>query len=483
MRSDLGTRDAQILYLFKSIKSVVAADAHAFTQKIFPALLENDVGDFGAASGAVDELCALALRFGSHGTACGAKADAPAAGFGREMDFVMAKSDFVIKKAGVAACACVLDCVAALLFKFADVRTKQCVEALIYLAETHDCAIFDGLSAKFGAKGDVALELLLVKLRLISDGRICADACTCRAGDCAAEKENAPENAKAPLRAAPSRESVRAAAKSAILAFPRADWQSARFVLKNAIEFVRIAPDAELFLLVAELAQTHAQLFLGSAPGLRAEALRPDVDFVLRRMAARSAHRAQALACLGKDSAGDLFAAWLAESGEEAQKSKCFRFFIEKNAATVAAFLFLWDAGDKAALVACLDEIFAVHAFCEDVDAICAALQSLRVSPAAADAREDAPTAGAALCACVLHAAHNFPAALVAELRVLQRVDAATRKAAIAALLQQKWRDRKEFLTKVAESKSTFTPAELEMVAVLKSDKVFLVREMAKELL
>lgn len=534
MFEELSNKDAQLLYLFKSIRSLAASDSHLFKTKVFPVLMGHRVQDSGLAITIVDELRSLALKYCGRCVPCeetllsqrpfgegrpGLSGETPPES---EMGFVIRKSGLAIVPEQSSVCFCVLECVRRLLFKFLKFRAKHCVETLLYLAEKYSCDIFEELVEEFWDKKDVQLEILLAGLRLVREGRLCEDRCGCPVVGCTgfedgedpgtedlaffAKAEGDPSqkatSAEEPGPSSPgpwrrTAEHILCETRRAILAFPLDDHQSTRFVLKNTIDFLGIAVDSDLFLLMHSLSERHTAFFLESVHKLRTPAYDPDLDWILRRLATAPGTRARAFLSLRRCSNPDVYAAWVSEPGEEGPKSRCLHLFLEDSELSLWTFLRLWKTGEKGALVQCLGRVLGTYVALfsrkvgedgeDGMGDICASLESLSVEPDLLRMRSlaDVPSAGKALEECVRYAALNHPGPFLEDLGVFEHLSTVLRKSVFAILLHQKWRHRKALLLKLKTSGESdiLTEEETCLIRKLKDDRVFIVREMAKDLL
>ena len=594
MFEDFGNRDAQIVYLFKSIKSVVSSDSHVFREEVFPVLMQQSVQDCSLAMEVVEELRALALRYGRCHVPCGETLlserpfgdteDFPGTGLGEDLRFVLRKSSLEMKAKRERVCCCVPGCIERLLFKFIKHRTKHCVETLLFLAENYDCSIFGRLLAEFEEKKDVRLEILVAGLRLVKGNRLCGERCRCSERDPVlvsgseakggaeifgedgafpgdepqkAEKKAAQGGTEAHFSAEgdagaaePAKgcsrvgeEVIAEQIKTTLKQFPLAENHSSRFVLKNAIEFLGLVVDSELFLLMHSLLHKHTALFIENMHKLRLEEYQKDLDEIFRKLARNPSLRKQAFLSLRAERAKDIYMEWIGEVGEEDSKSKCFHLFMEEDELSLWIFVYLWKTGDKEALARCVGravETYAAlfcrkigdvpektdvenrsnsqgeaeqaegtgqekdaekedgatpeHSFSEkratdegssDVEGICDTLKDLSINPLLLEmkARVGDSSIEDVLGECVSYSAMNFPGSLLRQLGVLQCLSTEFRKSTIQVMLHQKWRDRKEFLVQTGHRKQIFTEEEMEIIGELRSDRVFIVREMAKDVL
>lgn len=431
MFDELSSKDSQLLYLFKSIRSVVSSDAHVFKESIFPVLMENNVQDYGIVISIVDELRLLTVKYcqcyvpcdrtllserpfekeaSENERSCAVEDTMEATlhaencqetSVGGELGFVMRKSSMDVFTRGESVCSCVVECLVELLFKFVDVRTKQCVESLVYVSEKYNCRVFDRLLERFREKKDVELELLIVGLRLLSEGRMCGDECRClvSVGDhtvghgCVLEdvhggkqgEDNADErekNGQALFECNPEKQKPEEVAaedtcwllpgreqsamvsriKEVIASFSLDDYQSSRFVLKNVMEFLSTAADSSLFLTMYALVNRHVSLFLENVHKLRNEGYKPDLNIIFRSIACQRKLRGLVFQKMPWSSNKDIYMSWLEETGEEHYKSRCFHLFMDRSETTVWIFLYLWRTGDKESLVRCIEKVAEVHA-------------------------------------------------------------------------------------------------------------------------
>lgn len=586
MFDELSSKDSQLLYLFKSIRSVVSSDAHVFKESIFPVLMENSVQDYGAVISIVDELRLLTAKYCKCYVPCGktllserpfeqelsederpceAEDTAVAAPHAEavhetsvsgELGFVIRRSSMSMSTRGESVCSCVVECLVELLFKFVDVRTKQCVESLVYVSEKYNCRVFDRLLERFREKKDVELELLIVGLRLLCEGRMCGDECRCSVSEgehaagrgcaledvcerkegevlgdgageaedsralfeCVSDKQKPEETAAEGTRwLLPSREqsAMVSRIKEVIASFSLDDYQSSRFVLKNVMEFLSTTADSALFLTMCALINRHVSLFLDNVHKLRHEDYKPDLNFVFRKLACQRKLRGLMFQNMPWSSNRDIYMSWLEETGEEHYKSRCFHLFMDRSEATVWIFLYLWRTGDRESLVRCIEKVAEVHAELQPLgqsrcpcrerhaeehgeekrpdeikqtdafEAICNSLRSLRICTLECKLQVllDVSSVEGALKECVRYSSANFCGRFVKVIGALRYFDEKFRRSVLLTLAGQKWRERKLLLEAVSDNRALFTEDEIEIIRSLKSDRVFIVREMAKEML
>lgn len=580
MFDELSSKDSQLLYLFKSIRSVVSSDAHVFKESIFPVLMENNVQDYSVVISIVDELRLLTAKYcecyvpcsrtllserpfeqeAAEDTTDGAShaEDCYETRVGGDLGFVIRKSSMSMYVRGESVCSCVVECVVELLFKFVGIRTKQCVESLVYASEKYSCGVFDRLLDIFREKKDIELELLIVGQRLISEGRMCGDECKCtifkgesatgrgcavkdvRGGkqsedvlgdnadrteessqalfECSPDKQKPEEAAAESARSLlPSREqsAMVSRIKEVVASFSLDDYQSSRFVLKNVMEFLSTTVDSALFLTMCVLVNQHISLFLDNVQKLRHEGYKPDLNFIFRKIACQRKMRGLVFQKMPWRSNRDIYMSWLEETGEEHYKSRCFHLFMERSEATVWIFLYLWSTGDKESLVRCIEKVAEVHAELRPLgqskcpcrekrakehgeerspgeikqtdafEAICNSLRSLRICTLECKLQVllDVTSVENALKECVSYSSANFCRRFVKVIGVLRYFDGRFRKSVLSMLAGQKWRERKLLLEAFGDNRTLFTEDEIEIIGCLKSDKAFIVREMAREML